>query len=135
MHPKKSNEDSLVFRARPGRIARGACILCSALIASAQTAGPLIIFIGPPGAGKTAQATILQKDRGMALVSSDELIEQNHQAFEKFRQPVLNGVEPHVDPALNKLVEERLSSLDLSRGVILDGYPAAKDTRAIIWRT
>ena len=69
-------------------------------------AGPLIVFIGPPGAGKTTQATILQKDRGMALISSDQLIEQNHQAFEKFRHPAIHGVEPRLDPALNKLVEE-----------------------------
>jgi len=63
----------------------------------------------------------------MALVSSDELIEQNHQAFEKFRQPTIHGVEPHLDPALNRLVEEKLGSLDLSNGVILDGYPASKE--------
>jgi adenylate kinase len=96
-------------------------------MAHAQAAGPLIIFIGPPGAGKTTQATILQKDRGMALISSDNLIEQNHQAFEKFRHPAIHGVEPRLDPALNKLVEEKLGSSDLSKGVILDGYPASKE--------
>jgi adenylate kinase len=87
----------------------------------------LIVFIGPPGAGKTTQATILQKDRGMAVVSADQLIEQNPQAFEKFRHPAIHGIEPHVDPALNRLVEEKLGSLDLSKGVILDGYPASKE--------
>ena len=68
-----------------------------------------------------------QKNRGMALVSVDQLIEQNPQAFEKFRQPAIHGVEPHVDPALNRLVEEKLGSLDLSNGVILDGHPASKE--------
>jgi adenylate kinase family enzyme len=36
-------------------------------------------------------------------------------------------VEPRVDPVLNRLVEEALASVEVSRGVILDGYPAAKN--------
>jgi adenylate kinase len=63
----------------------------------------------------------------MALVSADELIEQNRQAFENSRHPTIQGVEPHVDPVLNRLVREKLGSLDLSKGVILDGYPASKE--------
>ena len=63
----------------------------------------------------------------MALVSSDELIEQNREAFAKFRHPAIRGVEPHLDSALNRLVEEKLRSLDLANGVILDGYPASKE--------
>ncbi len=105
----------------------GSFILYLALIAHAQAAGPLIIFIGPPGAGKTTQTRILQKDRGFALVSADDLIDQNHEAFQKFRQPAIRGMEPHADPALNQLVYEKLRSLDLSKGVILDGYPASKE--------
>jgi adenylate kinase len=96
-------------------------------IVRAQAAGPVIILVGPPGAGKNTQAQILQKDRRMALVSSDELIEKNRNAFEKFRQPAIHGVEPHQDPAMNKLVEEKLASLDLTNGVIFDGYPASKE--------
>ncbi len=105
----------------------GPCLLYLASIAHAQAGGPLIIFIGPPGAGKTTQTKILQKDRGFALVSADDLIDQNHQAFQKFRQPAIHGMEPHADPALNQLVDEKLRSLDLSRGLILDGYPASKE--------
>ncbi len=63
----------------------------------------------------------------MALISADDLIDQNHQAFEKYRRPEIHGVEPRVDPVLNKLVEAKLRALDLSHGVILDGYPAAKE--------
>ena len=44
----------------------------------------------------------------MALISSDNLIEQNPQAFEKFRHPAIHGMEPRLDPALNRLVEEKL---------------------------
>jgi len=97
-----------------------------ALLSFAQTAGPLIVLIGPPGSGKTTQAEILRKERGMAVISADELISRNREAFEKFKNPDIQGVEPRLDPALNRLVEEALRSADLSKGLILDGYPAAK---------
>jgi len=93
----------------------------------AQSAGPLIVLIGPPSSGKTTQAQILQKERGLTVISAEDLIAQNRQAFERFRRPDIQGVEPRLDPALNRLVEERLRSIDRSKGVILDGYPASKD--------
>jgi adenylate kinase len=94
---------------------------------SAQSAGPLIVVIGPPASGKTTQAQILQKERGMAVVSVEDLIAQNRQVFQKFRHPEIQGVEPRLDPVLNRLVEERLGAIDRSKGVILDGYPASKE--------
>jgi adenylate kinase len=119
---------SSILAPMPGRVGIvGWYLLYLALIAQAQAAAPLIVFIGPPGAGKTTQTRILQKERGMALVSTDDLIDQNHDAFQKFRQPAIHGMEPHADPALNQLVEAKLRSLDLSHGVILDGYPASKE--------
>src|SRR3954466_4799177 len=87
----------------------------------AQSAGPLVVLIGPPASGKTTQAQILQKERGMAVISVEDLIAQNRQSFERFRRPEIQGVEPRLDPVLNRLVEERLRSVDRSKGVILDG--------------
>jgi adenylate kinase family enzyme len=57
----------------------------------------------------------------------EDLIAQNHQAFERFSHPDIHGVEPRLDPALNRLIEERLRAMDRSKGVILDGYPASKE--------
>jgi adenylate kinase len=106
----------------------GIGVLCQALVllSHAQTASPVVVLIGPPGSGKTTQAEILRKERGMALISTDDLITRNRQAFQKYKNSNIQGVEPRVDPALNRLVEEALGSVDLSKGVILDGYPAAK---------
>ncbi len=110
-----------------GRLARlGVLISCLALLGQAQTAGPVIVMIGPPGSGKTTQTEILRKGRGMAVVAADDLIARNQQAFERFAKPQIQGVEPRLDPALNRLVEQALGSIDLSKGVVLDGYPAAK---------
>jgi adenylate kinase len=110
----------------PGSISRAFCLLGLVGAACAQSAGPLIVLIGPPASGKTTQAQILQKDLGMAVVSVEDLIAQNRQAFERFRRPAIQGVEPRLDPALNRLVEERLRAIDRSKGVVLDGYPASK---------
>ena len=63
----------------------------------------------------------------MAVVSVEDLIAQNRQAFQKFRRPEIQGVEPRLDPVLKRLVEERLGAIDRSKGVILDGYPASKE--------
>jgi adenylate kinase family enzyme len=97
------------------------------LLAFAQPAGQIVVMIGPPGSGKTTQTEILRKERGMAVISADDLIARNREAFAKFRNPQIQGVEPRLDPALNRLVEEALRSADLSKGLILDGYPAAKN--------
>jgi adenylate kinase family enzyme len=97
------------------------------LLAFAQRAGQIVVMIGPPGSGKTTQTEILRKERGMAVISADDLIARNREAFAKFRNPQIQGVEPRLDPALNRLVEEALRSADLSKGLILDGYPAAKN--------
>lgn len=95
--------------------------------ANAQPSGQLVVLVGPPGAGKTTQANILKKEFGMAVIYPDELIAQNRSAFAKYDEPGIHGVEPRLDPALNPLIEAKLRSLDLSKGVVLDGYPAAKD--------
>ena len=102
-------------------------LFCLFGLAQAQSAGPLIVLIGPPASGKTTQAQILHKERGMAVLSVEDLIAQNRQAFERFRRPEIQGVEPRLDPVLNRLVEERLRTIDRSKGVILDGYPASKE--------
>src|SRR5690348_7162665 len=103
------------------------CLVGLAGGAIAQAAPPLVVLIGPPASGKTTQAQILQKERGMAVVSVEDLIVQHRNEFEKFRRPEIAGVEPRLDPVLNRLVEESLRAIDRSKGVILDGYPASKE--------
>jgi adenylate kinase family enzyme len=98
-----------------------------ALLSFGQATGPVVVLIGPPGSGKTTQTEILRKEHGMVIISADDLIARNQQVFAKFKNPHIQGVEPRLDPVLNRLVEEAIASADLSKGVILDGYPAAKN--------
>jgi adenylate kinase len=87
--------------------------------------GPILILIGSPSAGKSTQAEILHKDYGMTVISADDLIAHNRDRFQKFNNPILTGVDPNLDPALNSLVEQALQDADRTHGVVLDGYPSS----------
>ena len=114
---------------RPSRriVPLGLLSLTLAVLSHAEVSGPVVVLIGAPGSGKTTQAGILSKERGMAVISAADLISRNQQSFAKFKQPNIQGLEPRVDPALNGLVEEALKSINSTSGVLLDGYPAASN--------
>jgi adenylate kinase family enzyme len=99
---------------------------CAALALLAHAAGVVVLIVGPPGSGRTTQAAFLRSDLGMGVITADDLIRHNAQKFQSNRIPALQGVDPHLDPALNELVREALKAVDLSKGVVLDGYPASK---------
>lgn len=104
-------------------------LLLSLLVLPALSfaADQLIVLIGAPGAGKNTQSEILKQQLGCAIISTDALIAQNQMAFERYRNPKINGVEPRIDPALNQLVEGQLMGVSANKCVVLDGYPAAKN--------
>ncbi len=101
-------------------------ILATSLALPATAAGPFVILIGAPASGIPALADILHRDFGMTVISADDLIANNRDRFERYKKPVLTGVEPRLDPALNTLVEDALTQADLSKGVVLEDYPASK---------
>jgi len=109
------------------RFSRCFVLISSAVLASAAyAAGPVVLVVGAPGSGRSTQAAILKKDLGLAVISADDVIARNSEKFQKSRNPTLSGVDPHLDPAMNDFVEEALKATDLSKGVVLDGYPASK---------
>ena len=108
------------------RAAANLLFLLAILAIDLRAAGLVVMIIGPPGSGRSTQAEILRKDRGMLVIAADDLIARNREKFERFRNPTIQGVDVHLDPALNQLVAEALTTADLSKGVVLDGYPAAK---------
>lgn len=69
----------------------------------AQEAGQglVMVLIGPPGSGKTTQSEVLSK---------------------RYKVPVITGDAAMSDDALRA----KLKALDVSRGFILDGYPATR---------
>lgn len=102
-----------------------AVVVWATMVLPAHAAGPVVLMVGPPGSGRSTQATLLGEGLKMPVIATDDLIRRNPQRFQKFRNPAIQGVDPHLDPVLNTLVEEALKMSDLSNGVILDGYPAS----------
>lgn len=80
-----------------------ALILLTTLGIPAQEAGQglVMVLIGPPGSGKTTQSELLGK---------------------RYKVPVVSGDAALSDDAMRA----RLKALDVSRGFILDGYPATR---------
>jgi adenylate kinase len=109
------------------RLATLFLLLVSALAGQGEVTGPFVLLIGPPGSGKSTQATQIGKGLGVPVVSVEQLIADNPEVFERIRRTTLSGMEPETDPVMNRLFQERLERGDLTGGLVLDGYPATKD--------
>lgn len=97
------------------------------LQAQSEMVGPFVLVIGPPGSGKSTQAKQIAATLRVPIVSDEELIENNPEAFEVLKKNNLSGMEPQTNPVLNRLFKERFQKGGLEKGVVLDGYPATKD--------
>ncbi|MDQ6760884.1 MAG: nucleoside monophosphate kinase [Acidobacteriota bacterium] len=87
----------------------------------------VIVLIGPPGSGKTTQSEFLKKTFGTPTITVEDLIRSHPAALAKYETDGIRPGTPQSNPALNDLVRDALSGLDLTKGVVLDGYPASKD--------
>ncbi len=101
----------------------------------------VIILIGPTGSGKSTQTEILKKNFGLPAISSEDLIRDNPSLFVRpgtlaakatgakpsAPKTAVAPQPPQASPALNALVDAALSKLDLTKGVVLDGYPASRE--------
>ncbi|MGJ8606043.1 MAG: adenylate kinase [Marivita sp.] len=90
------------------------------------TTAPVLILLGPPGAGKGTQARMLEETFGLVQLSTGDLL----------RAAVTNGTEAGQqakavmdagalvsDDIVIAILRDRLAEADCARGVILDGFP------------
>jgi adenylate kinase len=85
----------------------------------------VVIILGPPGSGKTTQATALGKKYRIPVVSMSKLLQKqldNGDKSKLLRMAVASG-DLLDDAAANQLLEARLLQGDRGHGFILDGYP------------
>ena len=89
--------------------------------------GLVIILLGPPGAGKTTQASFLKKHYHIPFFSAAEIVRKSNGQKSKVSrrlEPQAASGELLSDDALNQLMLQNFKNSDFTRGFILDGYPA-----------
>lgn len=85
-----------------------------------------IILLGPPGAGKGTQASILVADRGMVQLSTGDMLRAAVKAGTPIgvqAKAVMDAGELVSDEIVSGLIGEKLDSMAPSEGAIFDGYP------------
>lgn len=88
--------------------------------------GTVIIFLGPPGAGKGTQAARLSAALRVPAISTGEMLRQaaqTHSELGKTVESVMAAGQLVSDDLINRVVASRLSHNDCRSGCILDGYP------------
>jgi len=86
--------------------------------------GPLIVLIGPPLSGKTTQISALEKRYGIPTIATDDLIQAHASDLQPFVMPGQTLRDMRYDPSITRYLRSKLDSMDISKGIALDGYPA-----------
>jgi adenylate kinase len=85
-----------------------------------------LILLGPPGAGKGTQAKKITESRGLAQLSTGDMLREAvaaGTAVGRRAKAVMDAGELVSDQIVNAIVAERTAAADCAEGFILDGYP------------
>lgn len=89
----------------------------------------LLVFLGPPGAGKGTQASRLSAKHGIAKVSTGDMLREAVAAKTELGDRVRTIMDEGRlvdDETMGEVVRERLMHADVAAGAILDGYPRTR---------
>jgi adenylate kinase len=86
----------------------------------------IIIFLGPPGAGKGTQASRIAKDKNLAHISTGDMLREhvsNNSELGRKAKSLLDEGKLVPDSIVIDMLIDRLNSDDCKNGAILDGFP------------
>ncbi len=87
---------------------------------------PVVILLGPPGAGKGTQARMLEQDLGLVQLSTGDLLRAAVKAGTeagRAAQSIMDAGGLVPDDVVLAVLRERMDAGGLDKGVILDGFP------------
>ncbi len=86
----------------------------------------IVIFFGPPGAGKGTQAELFSKEFNIPHLSTGDILRkkilEDNPLSNKLKE-IINSGNYVSDDLLNNIIENRLRHSDCKNGFVLDGYP------------
>ena len=91
-----------------------------------KAAAPVVILLGPPGAGKGTQARVLEEDFGLIQLSTGDLLRAAVAAGTeagKRAKSVMEAGQLVPDALVLAVLKDRMAQPDVARGIILDGFP------------
>ena len=86
----------------------------------------LVIFLGPPGAGKGTQAAKIAKEKNFAHISTGDMLREHVSSGTELgstAKTLLDEGKLLPDSLVIEMLIERLNSEDCKNGAILDGFP------------
>ncbi|WP_439800437.1 adenylate kinase [Shimia thalassica] len=96
------------------------------MLDTAKATAPVLILLGPPGAGKGTQARMLEDKFGLVQLSTGDLLRAAVAAGTEAglaAKAVMEAGDLVSDEIVINILRDRLKDDDCAKGVILDGFP------------